>query len=58
MKHGPHIASHLFAAVDKLVAAIFGEVILCECLAAVLKLFACSIFVLLWNAVRQSILKI
>lgn len=53
------VASHsyLLATVNKLVAAILREVILCECLAAVLNLFASNILMFLRNAVGQSILK-
>jgi hypothetical protein len=48
--------AYLLATVNELVAAILGEVILCQYLAAVLNLFACSILVFLRNAVRESIL--
>jgi hypothetical protein len=48
--------SYLLAAENKLVAATLGEVILCEYLAALVNLFACSLLVFLRNAVRQSIL--
>ena len=54
MAHTHH--SYLFTTVNELVAAILGEVILCQYLATVLKLFACSILVFLRNAIRQSIL--
>lgn len=49
--------SYLLTTVNKLVAAILREVILCECLAAVLNLFASNILMFLRNAVGQSILK-
>jgi hypothetical protein len=51
------LKNDLLAAENKLVAATLGEVILCEYLAALVNLFACSLLVFLRNAVRQSILK-
>jgi hypothetical protein len=49
--------SYLLTTVNKLVAAILREVILCEYLAAVLNFFMRKILVFLRNAVRKSVLK-